>query len=140
MSDTLVEARWDGGMRFEAAGRSGVPVVVDGDTADGPSPMESLLIGLATCMGADVVDILTKMRVPFDGLAVRVEGDRRPEPPRRYTAIRLTYDVEGVAPESQDRLQRAVDLSRDKYCSVLHSLRPDIEISIRIDVSEATTL
>ena len=133
MSDGAVEARWDGGMRFEAAGRSGVPVVVDGDQTDGPSPMESLLIGLATCMGADVVDMLAKMRVPFHGLAVRVEGDRRPEPPRYFTAIRLTYEVTGVAEESQDKLQRAVDLSRDKYCSVLHSLRSDVEVSIRID-------
>lgn len=139
MSDTVVEARWDGGMRFEAAGRGGVPVMVDGSSAEGPSPMESLLIGLATCMGADVVDMLTKMRVPFEGLAVRVEGDRRAAPPRRYTAIRLAYDVEGVTEESLDKLQRAVDLSRDKYCSVLHSLRPDVEISIRIDVGEATT-
>lgn len=133
MSDTVVEARWDGAMRFEAAGKSGVPVVVDGDQAEGPSPMESLLIGLATCMGADVVDMLGKMRVPFDGLAVRVEGDRRGDPPRRYTAIRLAYGVSGVPEESEEKLQRAVDLSRDKYCSVLHSLRPDVEISIRID-------
>lgn len=133
MSDAAVVAEWKGGLRFEAVGRAGVPVVVDGDTAAGPSPMESLLISLATCMGADVVDILNRMRVAFDGLAVRVEGDRRPDPPRRYTAIRLTYDVEGVADGAGDKLQRAVDLSREKYCSVIHSLQPDLEISIRIE-------
>ena len=132
VSAVAVEARWDGGMRFETAGRSGVPVVVDGDKTGGPSPMESLLIALATCMGADVVEILTKMRVPFDGLAVRVEGDRRPEPPRRYVAIRLVYDVEGVPEPARDKLSRAVELSRDKYCSVLHTLRPDLEVTIRI--------
>lgn len=129
----LVEARWDGDQRFEASGEGGVPVTVDGSKALGPSPMESLLMGLATCMGVDVVEILNKMRVAFSDLAVRVEGDRRPAPPRRYTAIRLTYEVSGVAEGAREKLQRAVDLSREKYCSVLHSLRPDIEVSIRIE-------
>lgn len=133
MSDVTVRARWTGGLRFEAVGRADVPMVVDGDGEAGPTPVESLAVGLATCMGADVVDILTKMRVPFDELSVRVDGDRREEPPRRYTALRLTYDVTGVAEESEPKLRRAVDLSRDKYCSVLHSLRPDLEVSVRIE-------
>lgn len=133
MTDVTVVSRWRGGLRFETTGRAGVPVVVDGGGREGPTPMESLLISLATCMGSDVVDILTKMRVPFEGLGVRVEGDRWPEPPRRYTAIRLTYEVEGVAPEDEAKLERAVDLSRDKYCSVIHTLRPDLEVAIRIE-------
>jgi putative redox protein len=110
-------------------------MTVDGDGAAGPSPMETLLISLAACMGADVVEILTKMRVPFDGLAVRIEGDRRPDPPRRYTALRLAYETAGVPEDQRDKLQRAVDLSRDKYCSVLHTLHPDLDVSIRIEAS-----
>lgn len=133
MSDTEVRSRWLGGLRFEAIGRAGVPVVVDGDGKEGPTPMETLLVSLVACMGSDVVDILTKMRVPFDALAVRVEGDRRSEPPRRYTALRLMYEVEGVPEGNDDKLQRAVTLSSERYCSVLHSLRPDIEVSIRIE-------
>ena len=132
MSDTVVEARWLDGERFEAVGKAGVAVTVDGRQEQGPSPMDALLTALGTCMGIDVVQILEKMRVSFDGMTVRVEGDRRAEPPRRYTAIRLTYDVQGVAETDADKLQRAVDLSRDKYCSVLHSLRPDTELSVRI--------
>lgn len=132
MSDAAVESRWVGGLRFEAAGQADERVVVDGDSEAGPSPMESLLISLASCMGSDVVDILTKGRVAFEGLVVRVEGDRRPDPPRRYTRIRLAYQVEGLAEGAEDKLDRAVALSRDKYCSVLHSLRPEIEVSIRI--------
>lgn len=133
MSDVVVRSHWVGGLRFEAAGRAEVPVLVDGDGEAGPTPTESLVIGLATCMGADVVEILNKMRVPFDALAVRVEGDRRPKPPRRYTAIRLTYEVAGVPEGDASKLQRAIDLSRDTYCSVLHSLQPDIDLSIRIE-------
>lgn len=133
MSDTEVRSRWLGGLRFEASGRANVPVVVDGDGKEGPTPMETLLISLVACMGSDVVDILTKMRVSFDTLAVGVEGDRRPEPPRKYTALRLVYRVEGVPDGNAEKLERAVALSRETYCSVLHSLRPDIDVSIRIE-------
>jgi len=133
VSDTVVEVRWDEELRFQATGRGDVGVVADSDGAAGPSPMELLLMGLASCMGVDVVDILQKMRVPITGLAVRAEGDRRPEPPRRFTRIRLTYRVAGVGESDQDKLQRAVDLSRDTYCSVLHSLRPDLDVDVRIE-------
>lgn len=129
----MVEARWTGGLRFETSGKAGVAVLVDGDGEAGPSPVEALLIGLAACMAADVVEILTKMRVPLEGLTVRAEGDRRSEPPRRYTAIRLVYRAEGVAAGDAAKLGRAVDLSRDKYCSVLHTLRPDVDVSVRIE-------
>ncbi|MEJ2678931.1 MAG: hypothetical protein P8174_07650, partial [Gemmatimonadota bacterium] len=59
------------------------------------------------------------------------EGDRVPEPPRRYTEIRLVYRV-GVAVEAEQKLRHAVELSREKYCSVMHSLRPDIRLSTEI--------
>jgi putative redox protein len=134
VSDMVVEVHWEGELRFEAMGRGGVPVVTDGDGAAGPSPMELLLIGLAGCMGVDVVDILKKMRVPIEGLVVRAEGDRRAEPPRRFQSVRLTYQVQGVPDGDRDKLQRAVDLSRDTYCSVLHTLQPDLDLAIRIEV------
>lgn len=133
MSDVAVEVVWEDAHRLEATGRSGVPVVVDGSGRDGARPTEMLLISLAACMGLDVVDILTKMRVPLDGLSVRAEADRRPDPPRRFTAVRLTYCTKGVPAEAQDKLQRAIDLSRDTYCSVLHTLHPDLDLSIRIE-------
>lgn len=133
MSDVAVEIQWDGGQRFEGAGRSGAAVLLDGRAAEGTTPPEMLLMSLAACMGIDVVDILEKMRVPLEGLTVRAEGDRRAEPPRHYTAVRLTYRTEGLPPEERHKLQRAIDLSRDTYCSVLHTLRPDLEISFRIE-------
>lgn len=135
MSDVTVAVRWQEGLRFEADARADVPIVVDGSAVEGASPMESLLIALASCMGIDVVEILKKMRVPFDGLTVRAEGDRRPEPPRRYTAVRLIYEVAGVPDGDRDKLQRSVDLSRDKYCSVLHTLHPDLDLTIRIEAA-----
>lgn len=133
MSDTTVEARWEDGLRFEAVGRSGAAVLVDGDAAAGPSPVETLLIALVGCMGADVVEVLRKMRVPLAGLVVRAEGDRRQEPPRRFTAIRLSYRADGVPAADRDKLQRAVDLSRETYCSVLHTLQPDLDVTVLIE-------
>lgn len=133
MSDIVVEGKWVGGLRFEIAGKAGRPVLLDGDGVAGVSPVETLAVALAGCMAADVVDILTKMRVPLEALAIRIEGDRRAEPPRRYTALRLFFRVEGVAPEDGDKLQRAVDLSREKYCSVLHTLDPALDMSIRVE-------
>jgi putative redox protein len=63
-----------------------------------------------------------------------VEGDRRAEPPRRYTAIRLRYIVTGVAAADESKVWRAIHLSRDTYCSVLHSLREDIEVGIDLEL------
>lgn len=133
MSDLSVEVRWEEGLRFEGAGRGGQPVTLDSAAAAGPSPMEAMLMGLAGCMGVDVVDILAKMRIPPSALEVRVEGDRRAEPPRRLTAVRMVFRVDGVAPDDRPKLRRAVDLSRDTYCSVLHSLRPDLDVDVRIE-------
>lgn len=129
MAGMEVELRWLGdGLRFESGVAGGG--IIDGDAVEGPSPMQSLLLGLAGCMGVDVVMILQKMRVPLEGLTVRVVGERAPEPPRRFTEISLVYEARGLAPEDESKLQRAIDLSRDTYCSVLHTLRPDTKVSI----------
>lgn len=130
MAAMNVTLRWTGeALRFEGGG-AGSWVSIDGNAEAGPSPMQAVLLGFAGCMAADVIEILGKMRVPLAGLSVRVEGERAPEPPRRFTAIRLVYEVEGVPPEGEDKLARAIELSKEKYCSVLHSLRPDIAFQI----------
>ncbi|HEX6938923.1 MAG TPA: OsmC family protein [Longimicrobiales bacterium] len=130
MADTVVSARWTGdGLRFEGSGGTGDVVIVDGGGA-GTRPTELLLLGLAGCMGADIVDILGKMRVPLEALEIRVEGDRAAEPPRRFVRIRILCDARGVPEEDGLKLERAIALSQEKYCSVLHTLRPDCEIRI----------
>lgn len=84
-------------------------------------------------MAVDVRMILEKSRVPVEALEVEVEGDRAAEVPRKFEALRLTYRVKGPTEGDQPKLQRAVDLSREKYCSVLHTLRPEINLDIRIE-------
>lgn len=133
MADIEIGLRWTGvGMQFDGSTAGGPVARVDGDGVTGPSPMQALLLALAGCSAADVVEILGKMRVPLHALEVQVEGDRAPEPPRRYTQIRVVYQTQGVPPEHAAKLERAVALSHETYCSVLHTLRPDVAISAEV--------
>lgn len=125
---------WTGeGLAFEGGAPGGPAITVDGGGARlGPSPMQTLLLAVAACTAADIVDILGKMRVPLEGLDVRLEGERAPEAPRRYTSLRFTYEARGVAEADEDKLRRAVALSHETYCSALHSLRADIEVATEV--------
>jgi putative redox protein len=135
MADLKAELQWQGeALRFKGGRSDGPVIAVDGDGREGPSPMSLLLLSLAGCMGADIVDIGTKMRLPITALAIEIEGDRRPDPPRHFTAIRMKVLVSGVAAADHGKVQRAVDLSRDTYCSVMHSLRDSVEIDIDVAI------
>ncbi len=87
-------------------------------------------------MAVDILDILEKGRVSVDRLEVEVEGDRAPDPPRRYTSLRLTVRLDGPQERERGKVERAVQLSREKYCSVFHTLRPDMDVEIRISALE----
>lgn len=128
-----VQVAWQGDQRFVATTGSGISVPLDGDAVVGASPMEALAAALGACMGIDVVDILEKGRQPVTGLAVRLDGDRRDEPPRRFTRIRLAFDVAGEG-LSRSKVERAVALSRDRYCSVWASMAPDIALDVEIEI------
>lgn len=133
MADTQVDLRWSGeGLQFESKHASGNHFRLDGDGRTAHSPVQALVLSLAGCMGADVVDITGKMRVVFEGLRMEVEGDRNAEPPRYLKAVRFTFFVKGLDPADEPRIERAVELSHEKYCSVLHSLRKDMSFSTRI--------
>ncbi|HWC01392.1 MAG TPA: OsmC family protein [Methylomirabilota bacterium] len=127
----VVELTWQGGLRFEA--RAGdLTLVVDSERRAGVSPTQALAISLAGCMAMDVVDILQKGRFPLDGLTVRLANERRAEPPRHVTRAALHFVVSGRVPA--DRVERAIELSRERYCSVWHSLRQDIELDATFEV------
>jgi len=122
----VAELVWSGDLRFDAS--SGAKTaIVDGDSKSGPSPTQYAAIGLAGCMAADVVDILRKGRHPVTALRVTFTGTRAEQPPRRFLQIELRFDVRGAVPP--DAVERAIALSREKYCSVWHSFRQDIKLS-----------
>ncbi len=107
-------------------------LVIDGDGAAGPSPMQLAAFGLAGCMGADVVAILQKGRHPLTAVRVSFTGERADDPPRRFTRVTLHFIVSGAIPA--DAVERAIALSRQKYCSVWHSMRQDLEFTTTFDV------
>ncbi|HKK53787.1 MAG TPA: OsmC family protein [Myxococcota bacterium] len=128
--------RWTGeDLRFDADGYGGPTISMDSAGVTGPSPMDALLMGVAGCMAIDVLMIAGKSRVPIEALEVFAEGDRAESEPKRYTAIRLVYRIAGPSEADEPKIQRAIDLSREKYCSVLHSIRGDIDVDIRFERS-----
>ncbi len=131
-----IEVDWQGEKRFRARTPGGIELTVDGDAEVGATPMESALIALAACMGIDMVDILSKGRQDLTGCTIGVSADRREDPPRRFTAIRLdiTLTGQGIDPRKADR---AVELSRSTYCSVWTSMAPDIDLETSIQIVES---
>jgi putative redox protein len=129
MSSTrTIALTWTEGLRFEGGAEGGPVVTIDGDGRAGPSPMQTLLLALAGCSGSDVVSILVKMRAGLSACRVEVTGTRRDEEPRRYIAVHLVYRLAGAALD-EARARRAIDLSLEKYCSVMHSLAGDLAVS-----------
>lgn len=127
----LAELIWSDRLRFGATSGH-TAVVVDGDGEAGPSPMQALAFGVAGCLAADVVSILQKGHHPLTGLRVSLAATRAPEHPRRFTHLVVEFHVMGNVPS--DAIERAVTLSREKYCSALNSLREDITLDVRITI------
>ena len=126
-----ISLRWEEGLRFVGGATEGPTTRIDGDNTSAPGPMLTLLLAAASCSGSDVVVILQKMRIELRDLRIEVAGQRREEEPRRYTAIHLEYHIAGTG-LTQDKAHRAVSLSVEKYCSVIHSLAPDIAITYAV--------
>jgi putative redox protein len=106
---------------------------LDSKGVEGPSPVQALAFGLAGCMAMDVVHILKKGRRDLRGLKVELVAERAPHDPKRVTAVTMAYTITGDVPK--DQVQRAIDLSRDKYCSVWHSMREDITLEATITIT-----
>lgn len=122
--------KWTSETKFD--GHASHSITVDGSSKTGNSPMELVLIGLCGCTASDVVTILQKKREPFTAVEVHAEAEKAPDPPRVYTAIKLTYRVKGnVARKS---VEDAVRLSEEKYCSVSAMLKKTAKITYEIEL------
>jgi putative redox protein len=129
-----VSLRWEEGLRFEGGAEAGPTTRIDGDNTSAPGPMLTLLLAAASCSGSDVVLILKKMRIELRDLRIEVTGRRREQEPRRYTAIHFDYHIGGNGLDKA-KADRAVSLSVEKYCSVIHSLAPDIAITYAVTLA-----
>ena len=123
-----VTLAWQERLVFRGGEPGGPAITIDGDNAAGPGPMLTLLLAAAACTGADVVAILEKMRVTLRGCRIEASGLRRESEPRRYTALHLEYHLSGDGLD-EGKARRAIELSIAKYCSVVHSLAPDIRLT-----------
>jgi putative redox protein len=123
-----VRLRWREGMLFEGGADGRPAILVDGDSKAAISPVELLLLAAASCSAVDVVSILVKQRVAVQSLEVVVLGTRRKEHPRRCTALRFRFTIAGAGVD-ENKARRAIDLSLEKYCSVVASLAPDIPVT-----------
>lgn len=132
----IASAQWKQGMLFEGRSQSGHSITFDAtaEHASGPSPMETVLAALCACTSVDVISILEKRREPVTGLTVSAEAEQAAEPPRVFTRIHLTYRIKGkVTPASAEK---AVSLSKNKYCSVSQMLEKAVEVSYSIEYAD----
>jgi len=129
-----ISLAWQQRLIFRGGEVGGPQTTVDGDNATAPGPMLTLLLAAASCTGADVVVILEKMRATLHEFRIEASGVRREQEPRRYTALHFEYHIrsDGI---NEAKARRAIDLSVTKYCSVLHSLAPDITITSGLTLS-----
>jgi putative redox protein len=122
-----IEVVWEGERCFRGGSAGGATLLVDGNRGISASPVEALVVALASCAAIDVVDILAKRRTPPSALRVRVEYIRAPDPPRRLVEIDLHFSV--AVESDRSHVQRALELSFERYCSVSASLAPDTRLT-----------
>jgi putative redox protein len=123
------------GLRFEAEFPRGTIVMDSGAHSTHPNPVQHLMTSLAACMGIDVIGILRKKRLKVTSYAIDMSGERAETPPRRYTRITLTHRITGRA-IPRKAVEDAIQLSTDTYCSVHHTLRPDLPVDNVIEITE----
>lgn len=122
--------KWDKELVFLGRTQEGYEIEFDGHVQWGCKPTDALLLSLAGCMGIDIVMFLQKMKAELAGFKIELVGERNPIPPQYFTSIEMTLHIAGrnVDPKKVDR---AVTLSHEKYCSVYNSLRKDTDLTIK---------
>lgn len=129
---TTVDLVWTGDLQF-AATLAKTAIVLDSAGIAGPSPVEALAAAIAGCMGMDLVHILRRGRHQLKAVSARLAADRSADDPKRIVAAVLHFTVSTSAPH--DAIVRALELSRERYCSVWQSMRQDIDFRVTFEVT-----
>jgi len=130
--------KWIEEVSFVAETESGHALLVDGAPEAGgrnlgPRPMELVLAGTAACTAFDVVWILRKARQPLETCVVEAEAERAPVDPKVFTRIHLKYRITGSG-LNREQVERAVRLSKEKYCSATLMLAKTAEVTFEIAI------
>lgn len=130
-TSTTVHAAWRGARRYEIGRPGGPAVTIDAAGQEGLGPVDTMLGALAACAAIDVVEYLGKRRTPPTRVDVRVDAERRPTAPRRVLQARLEFAIDGEGIDLA-HTERAIALSFQSYCSISHSLAPDVRLESRL--------
>jgi putative redox protein len=126
-----------GDFKFEAINSQGKSAILDGPakiggTDDGIRPMEMILMGLGGCSVFDMISILRKQRQEVESIDIKVQGERAETVPSVFTKINVIFEAKGkIDPK---KLQKAADLSMEKYCSVSKMLQSSVEITFETKI------
>lgn len=123
----ILDLAWIGDLKFSGTSDR-ASIVLDSAGVAGPSSVQTLAFALAGCMAMDLAYILTKGRYPYRALRAHLQAERADENPHRIVRATLHFTIEGDVPG--DAIERAIALSREKYCSVWHSMRQDIDFTV----------
>jgi putative redox protein len=139
MAKQEVQVKWTEKMAFEAE-INGHKIIMDalpegGGEDTGPRPKPFMLAALGGCTGMDMVSILRKMRVDFEGVNVRVEGNLTEEHPKQFSKMHVIYEFTGNN-LPLEKLQKAVDLSEERYCGVSALYKKVIPVTSEIIIIE----
>ena len=126
---------WEKDLIFNLRTQRGYEVEYDANLQWGCSPTETLLMSVAGCLGIDVFFFLKKMRADITGFKMEFSGTRKLTPPQYYKAIEILIKISGSGLTAK-KVERAISLSQEKYCSVYHSLRKDIEVKVDYTINE----
>lgn len=137
MTTISADVQWNSEMAFKAI-VNGHELMLDlgedaGGRDQGPRPKPLLLVSLGGCTGMDVISILKKMRVEPEYFNVKVVGEVTEEHPKHYTKIHLIYEFRGKD-LPLDKLQKAIDLSQERYCGISHTLKKAVELTFEINI------
>jgi len=126
----------EGELIFACRTQRGYEVDYDPNFQWGCSPTETLQLSLGGCMAIDVVSFLRKMRATVSAFRMELEGERNPTPPQYYKSIGIKMTITGKN-LGRKKVDRAIALSQEKYCSVYHTLRPDLRVNVSYEIKEA---
>lgn len=127
---TKATLEWDKELIFTGRTNEGYELEFDAHVQWGCKPTDALLLSLAGCMGIDVVTFLQKMKVGLAGFRIEITGQRNPTPPQYFKTVEIILKIAGKNLDEK-KVERAVSLSHEKYCSVYNSLRKDMVVKVK---------
>ncbi len=130
-----VTTTWKGGSQFESTNLGGNLLIDVGEEAKGYRPKSLMLSALAGCSGVDVIPLLKKMRAEVDGLSIDIEAELTDEHPKYYHKVKVIYNFYGKE-FKKDKIEKAVKLSKERYCGVMEMFRQFAEVTVEIKYFE----